>query len=139
MVNKVFVDTDVIIDFLIDRQPHAIWSSKIFNLADQGEVELYTSSLIINNIHYITRRIIGTNKSKEIILALLDLLEVSKSDILNALKSEIKDFEDAIQHSVAIKNSGINSIITRNTKDYKHSKISVFSPEAILKIIKNER
>ncbi|MCG8307336.1 MAG: PIN domain-containing protein [Cytophagales bacterium] len=142
MVNKVFVDTDVIIDFLIDRQPHAIWSSKIFNLADQGEVELYTSSLIINNIHYITRRIIGTNKSKEIILALLDLLEVlevSKSDILNALKSEIKDFEDAIQHSVAIKNSGINSIITRNTKDYKHSKISVFSPEAFLKIIKNER
>jgi predicted nucleic acid-binding protein len=142
MVIKVFVDSDIIIDFLIDRQPHAVSSSQLFNLGDSGIIKLYTSTLSINNVHYIIRRVLGTNRSKEIILELLDLLEVlevTKTDITSALKSDINDFEDAIQHSVAIKVDKINSIVTRNTKDYKRSKISVFSPDAFLKLIKNER
>lgn len=142
MAIKVFVDSDVIIDFLIDRQPHAVSSSQLFNLGDSGIIELHTSTLSINNVHYIIRRILGTKRSKEIILELLDLLEVlevSKTDIINALKSDINDFEDAIQYSVAIKVDKINSIVTRNIKDYKRSKISVFSPDVFLKLIKNER
>jgi predicted nucleic acid-binding protein len=142
MALKVFVDSDVIIDFLIDRQPHAVSSSQLFNLGDSGLIELHTSALSINNVHYIIRRVLGTNKSKEIILELLELLEVldvTKTDITSSLKSDISDFEDAIQHSVAIKVDEINSIVTRNIKDYKRSKISVFSPDAFLKLIKNER
>jgi predicted nucleic acid-binding protein len=142
MAIKVFVDSDVIIDFLVDREPHAVSSSQLFNLGDSGLIELYTSTLSINNVHYIIRRLLGTNRSKEIILELLDLLEVlevTKTDITSALKSDISDFEDAIQHSVAIKVDEINSIVTRNIKDYKRSKISVFSPDAFLKLIKKER
>jgi predicted nucleic acid-binding protein len=142
MALKVFVDSDVIIDFLIDRQPHAVSSSQLFNLGDSGLIELHTSALSINIVHYIIRRVLGTNKSKEIILELLELLEVldvTKTDITSSLKSDISDFEDAIQHSVAIKVDEINSIVTRNIKDYKRSKISVFSPDAFLKLVKNER
>ena len=142
MAIKVFVDSDVIIDFLIDREPHSISSSQLFNLGDSGLIELYTSTLSINNVHYIIRRVVGTNRSKNIIselLELLEVLEVTKSDLTSALKSDINDFEDAIQHSVAIRVDEINSIITRNIKDYKRSKISVFSPDAFLKLVNNER
>ena len=139
---RIFVDTDIIIDFLIDRQPHAVSSSKIFDLCENEIVEIYTSSLCLNNVHYIIKKVIGDAKARVIISELLELIEVlgvTKVDILNALKSDFKDFEDAIQHSVAVNENNIKSIITRNTKDYKRSKISVFSPNAFIIMIKNEQ
>ncbi len=139
---RIFVDTDVIIDFLIDRQPHAVSSSKIFELCEIGIFDICTSSLCVNNVHYIIKKVIGDVKAREVISELLDIIEVlgvTKVDILNALKSSFKDFEDAIQHSVAVNENSIKSIITRNTKDYKRSKISVFSPDIFIKMIKHER
>ena len=139
---RIFVDTDIIIDFLIDRQPHAVSSSKIFDLCENEIVEICTSSLCLNNVHYIIKKVTGDAKARVIISDLLELIEVlgvTKVDILNALKSDFKDFEDAIQHSVAVNENNIKSIITRNTKDYKRSKISVFSPDAFIKMIINEQ
>ena len=139
---KIFVDTDVIIDFLIDRQPHAVSSSKIFDLCENSIVEIFTSALCLNNVHYIIKRVIGDAKAREVISELLEFVEVigvTKGDIINALKSDFKDFEDAIQHSVAIHENGIKSIITRNTKNFRKSKISIFSPDIFIKMIENEQ
>lgn len=136
-----FVDTDVIIDFLIDREPHAVSSSKIFDLGESEIVEIFSSSLCINNVHYIIKRSIGEKKAREVIGELIDLIEiigVSKEDIKSALKSNFSDFEDAVQYSVALKEQNIKAIITRNIKDYKKSKIAVFAPDAFVKMIKNE-
>jgi predicted nucleic acid-binding protein len=139
---KVFVDTDVIIDFLVDRQPHAVASSKIFDLCDLGIIEINTSTLCINNVHYIISKVVGDVKAREILSELMELIEVlgvGKPDILNALKSKFKDFEDAVQHSVAMCAEDIKSIITRNTKDYRKAEISVFSPDAFIRMIENEQ
>jgi len=139
---SIFIDTDVIIDFLIDRQPHAVSSSKIFELCENEIIEIFTSSLCINNVHYIIRRAIGEKKAREVITELLELIQVlrvNKADILNALKSDFKDFEDAIQHSVAVNEKSIKSIITRNTRDYRKSKMSVFAPDTFIKMVKNEQ
>jgi len=137
---KVFVDTDVIIDFLIDRQPHAIASSKIFDLCDKNQIKIFASSLCVNNVHYIVRKVIGDRKAREVIDELLDLmviLEVSELDLRNAVKSDFNDFEDAIQHSVALREEEIKAIVTRNTKHYKRSKVAVFTPDAFVAMIKN--
>ena len=139
---KIFVDTDVIIDFLIDRQPHAISSSQIFELQENKIVELFTSSLSINNVHYIIKRVTGDKKARKIILDLLqfiEVLDVTKIDITNGLKSDFKDFEDAVQYSVALNEKNIKSIVTRNTKDFIKSQISVFSPDTFIKMIKHEQ
>lgn len=142
MASKIFLDTDVIIDFLIDRQPHVVSASKIFDLADKKEIQVCTSVLSINNVHYIVRKFLGERKTREVIeeiLEIVNVLSVSKEDVKNAIKSRFRDFEDAIQHSVAINDESINTIITRNTKDYKFSKISVFSPEDFVKLMNNEK
>lgn len=142
MESKVFVDTDVIIDFLIDRQPYSQSATIIFDLADKKKLSISTSALCFNNIHYIVRKILGEVKTREVISELfeiVDVLSVSKVDLLNAIQSDIKDFKDAIQHSVAISDNSIKTIITRNTKDYKKSKISVFNSDTFIKMIKNER
>ncbi|MCH7535561.1 MAG: PIN domain-containing protein [Bacteroidetes bacterium] len=139
--SKIFVDTDVIIDLLIDRLPFANSASKIFDLADKKKIKLCTSTLCINNVYYIVRKIHDDKKTRNVIsdlLEIVDILNETKSDILNALESDFKDFEDATQHSVALSKKNINVILTRNTKDYKKSKIAVFTPETLMKMLLNE-
>lgn len=139
---KIFVDTDVIIYFLIDRQPHVVSSSKIFDLCDKNLISIFASALCINNVHYIIKKIVGDKRARGIINELLDLiaiLDVSEEDLRNAVKSDFTDFEYAIQHSVALKHKGIKSIVTRNTKDYKNSKIAIFAPDTFIKMVENEQ
>lgn len=103
MAFKVFLDTDVIIDFLIDRQPHTNAATLIFELCENGIIEIYTSSLCVINVHYVIKRVIGEKKAREVIhelLYLFEVLEVSKDHLISALKSDFKDFEDALQHYV---------------------------------------
>ncbi|MCO5249733.1 MAG: hypothetical protein M9887_12385, partial [Chitinophagales bacterium] len=59
---KLFVDTDVVIDFFTDREPHASSASKLFELNEQGSVQLYVSAISINNIYYIVRKFLGHHK-----------------------------------------------------------------------------
>ncbi|MEM7109936.1 MAG: PIN domain-containing protein, partial [Bacteroidota bacterium] len=61
------------------------------------------------------------------------VLDVSELDIRNAAYGDFKDFEDAIQHSVAERHESISAIITRNSKDYKKSVLPIFSPNVFLK------
>lgn len=136
-MDKVFVDTHVVIDFLIDRQPYANHSSKIFDLAEKGKIEVYISALSVNNVHYVSRRILGNKKAKTIISELLQFIKiqsVGEDDIQKALTDNIKDFEDAIQHASAASIGGIKAIITRNTKDYKKSRLAVLTPELYLRL-----
>ncbi len=141
MKSKIFVDTDIIIDLLIDRQPHALSASVIFDLADKKKLNICTSSLCLSNVHYITRKTLGDKQASEVIgelLKIIEVLSVSKIDISNAVESKFKDFEDAIQHSVATSDQDVNSIVTKNTKDYKKSKIAVFNSDTFVKMITNE-
>jgi predicted nucleic acid-binding protein len=136
MSDKVFLDTDVIIDYLTDRSPIAHDSTLLFELHEQNLIEIYISALSINNIHYISRKHIGEKKSVNLIKNLIENIEVvgtSKSEIVKALNSGFRDFEDSIQHATALTIEGLQAIITRNTKDYKKSKVAVFSPEIYLK------
>ena len=113
MKPSAFIDTDVIIDFLIDREPYSTSTTLLFNLADNQEITLHTSSICLNNVHYICRKVLGEKKSRFVISELLQIIEVmsvSRKEIEEALVCDFKDFEDGIQHSVAVSNKQINLI-----------------------------
>ncbi len=136
MASKVFVDTDVIIDFLTDRNPFSDFSSLIFELHEKEIIEIHVSAVSINNIYYISRKIIGEKQARALISELIDNIEIvgtTKKEIEKALLTKFKDFEDSIQFTTALTIENIEAIITRNTKDYKHSTIAVFTPEIYLK------
>ena len=138
-MNKFFVDSDVIIDLLIDRTPFSDHSTHIFNMASMGKIELWMSSLSVNNIYYVIRKPLGEKKAKEVIRELTTFIQiegVGKREIVEALSLNFKDFEDAIQYSTATRIAGVKAILTRNSKDYKNSKIAVFTPEVFLKTFK---
>lgn len=62
MAYKLFVDSDVVIDFFTDREPHASPASELFELSERGDVTLYISAVSINNIYYIVRKFLGIIK-----------------------------------------------------------------------------
>src|SRR5690606_37025120 len=130
MVYKLFVDSDVVIDFFTDREPHVNPASELFELNEQGDVKLYLSAVSINNIYYIVRRFLGHKKTLEIIEILIEMTEIvgtTKNEIYQALKNKFTDFEDSIQYSSALTIKGLDAIITRNIKDYRNSSIAVMT------------
>ena len=141
MRNKLFIDSDVVIDFFTDRKPVASPASELFELNEQGEVQLHLSAVSINNIYYIVRKYLGHKKTLEVIGELVEITEIigsTKKEITQALRNDFKDYEDSIQYSTAMTIKGIEAIITRNVKDYSRSGIAVFTPENYLKTRESE-
>ena len=133
-MNKVFVDTDVVLDLLAERIPFFHFSAVLFTFAEMKKLELYTSPLILANTFYILRKQLGNDGAKSALRKLRILLHVvdsSESIIDKALNSDFSDFEDAIQYYTALEH-GINVILTRNLRDYKKTSVIVQTPEAYL-------
>ena len=133
-MNKVFVDTDVILDLLAARIPFFHFSAVLFTFAETKKLDLYTSPLVLANTFYILRKQLGNNEAKNAIRKLriiLNVVDSSGSIIDKALNSDFSDFEDAIQYYTALEH-GINVILTRNLRDYKNASVIVQTPEAFL-------
>ena len=133
-MNKVFVDTDVILDLLAERIPFFHFSAVLFTFAEMKKLELYTSPLILANTFYILRKQLGNSEAKNALRKLRILLHVvdsSESIIDKALNSDFTDFEDAIQYYTALDHD-IKIILTRNVRDYKNASVIVQTPEAFL-------
>lgn len=133
-MNKVFVDTDVILDLLAQRIPHFHFSAVLFTFAEMKKLELYTTPLILANTFYILRKQLGNDEAKKLLRKLrilLHIIDSSESVIDKALNSDFADFEDAIQYYTALENK-ITLILTRNLRDYKKTSVVVQTPEAFL-------
>ena len=133
-MNKVFVDTDVILDLLAQRIPHFHFSAVLFTFAEMKKLELYTTPLVLANTFYILRKQLGNDEAKKLLRKLrilLHIIDSSESVIDKALNSDFADFEDAIQYYTALENK-ITLILTRNLRDYKKASVVVQTPEAFL-------
>jgi predicted nucleic acid-binding protein len=129
--DKVFLDTDVVLDHLASRQPFAEYSHRIFGLAETGELTVCVSPLSFSNLYYILRKLKGNSDALALLRKLKQLVRVTSTgepEIQSALTSGFTDFEDAIQHFTAKAEGGITAIITRNKTDYFASEILVLSP-----------
>jgi predicted nucleic acid-binding protein len=137
-MEKVLIDTDVILDFFFDRKPFSEDSAKILSMCENGKIKGFVTSIMLSNIHYLLRKTASHEKVIEklkILLQIIDVIVTNKKTVEDALNSEFKDFEDALQNFSAQNTKEIKIIVTRNIKDYKTSKLSVMNPETYLKTI----
>jgi len=135
-MDRVLIDTDVILDFFCDRIPFSAYAAGVLSLCESNKIKGYVTPVIISNTYYLLR--LGANHNKVIdklkqLLQILDVLSMDKEICLNAMNSEFKDFEDAMQNFAAVKNGKIDLILTRNLKDFRKSTIGVLTPETYLK------
>jgi predicted nucleic acid-binding protein len=133
-MDKILVDTNIILDLLAKRELFYLEAQELFTLADKGEVLLYVSSLTFANTYYVLSQSLKINNARKILRKfkiLVDVLPMDDKIIDLSLDSEFEDFEDAIQYFTAIEN-GLNLIVTRNLKDFKKSEIPVLTSKDYL-------
>lgn len=139
-MKHIFLDTNVLIDFLADRKPFSVEAAKLFNYSFKKKVTIYVAAVSYNNIYYILRQSCTHSETIKILAELQDwteAIDVSKDVIRKALKSEFKDFEDAIQYNCAKTLNKIDCIVTRDTKDFKTSSIPTMTPKEALTMIES--
>ncbi len=135
-MEKVLIDTDVLLDFFFDRKPFSDYATKILSLCNQNKIMGFSTPVIIANTYYLLRKAakheVVIDKLNQL-LKIIDILNVDRNVVLKALNSDFKDFEDALQNFSAIENREIKVIITRNIKDFKNSSLAVLTPETYVK------
>ncbi len=133
-MDKLLVDTNIIVDLLSKREEFYRSASNLFSLSDNHKVKLSISSLTFANTYYILSRELKPDKAKEILRKfklLVHVLPLDEKIIDLSLNSGFRDFEDAIQYYTAVENK-LEIIITRNLKDFRLSKIPVMTAETYL-------
>jgi len=134
MKPKLFLDTNVVIDFFMEREPFTEDAVRLFELKESGKVDLCLSALTVANLAYHVNK---RGKNPFILLKdFLDWIEVidlDKNIFCKTIDSDFDDFEDGLQYFSAVKSFGVDVIITRNIKDFKPSLIPVYTPSDYLK------
>jgi predicted nucleic acid-binding protein len=133
-MRRLLLDTNIILDIALKREPHFEHSSKIFELIDKKRIIGYITASTVTDIYYISRKEKGNEIAIEFIsnlIEIIDVIGVDKSTIVKALKSNLKDFEDAVQVSAA-ENYEIEIIVTRNKSDFLNSGLEILTPKELI-------
>lgn len=134
-MERLFLDTNLLLDFVLDRKPFSDYTEEILQLKFTQKRKLFTSALSIANIAYVVRKA-GKNPF-EIVNQLFEWVEIvslTKAELNSSVKSNFRDFEDAIQYYSA-QSISADVIITRDVKDFVTSSILVKSPIQFLRLI----
>ena len=138
MINTViFLDTNIIIDYLQNREPYSEHADAIFELRVGQKITIFISAQSVNDVFYILRKDYSVSDRKNMLLALCKMVNIIGADkavIINALVNEdFSDFEDCIQAECA-KIAEAEYIVTRNIKDFTGSEVRAVSPEDFLEL-----
>jgi predicted nucleic acid-binding protein len=129
-MKTVFVDTNIILDVLLQNEEFLQDSLKVFRLAEMGSIRAYVSASSMTDIFYITKKSLTAPVAREAInrlLAIFHVVGVDGNDLKGALSLPIEDMEDALQLWCAEKTEAV-ALITRDTKGFSHARIRIVSP-----------
>ena len=136
---RVLLDTDVVLDLILDRQPFVQAATQLFELHEQGRLDIFVAAITLTNVFYVTRKNKGLDTARRAVDELLAKVGVCPLDqqiLEQARKAAFKDYEDAVHTSATA--SGLEAIITRNLSDYKTATLAVFSPTDFLAKLRSQ-
>jgi predicted nucleic acid-binding protein len=131
---KVLFDTNVVLDVLLERQPHAPVAARLLALVNRGELEGVICATTVTTIHYIAAKSAGPDAAKQHLrelLAMFDVAPVDRRVLDGALGLDFDDFDVAVLHEAA-RGVGAAAIVTRNAKDFGQASIPVLDPQELL-------
>ena len=132
---KLMIDTNVILDVLLERKEFYDASRAVLDLCEDRKISGYVSASSITDIFYLVRRALkNTDQTYEVISSLLEIvgvLNVKGSDVQRAFEKHAKDFEDCLMAESA-KSNKCAGIVTRDKKDFQDFGIELYSPEQIV-------
>lgn len=128
---RVLIDTNVVLDFLQEREPFVENAARLFERVDAEEIEGFIAATTITNIYYIVRRAAGRVVAQDAITQVLSDLNICAVDLKvleQALALNFEDFEDAVQYACAVVH-GVDAIVTRDVSGFINAEIPVVLPE----------
>jgi len=137
MTNKIFLDTNVILDSVFNRKRFVDDAKSLLRLAKQRKLKIYISPVAVSSIYYIVKK--NTSRTQAIktlrqILPIVKVLYIGPSIVNKAMLSNFKDFEDALQNYCA-EEANLTFIITRNIDDFSKSRLYIHTPKEYLAMI----
>jgi predicted nucleic acid-binding protein len=136
-MKRMLFDTNVILDVMLDRKPHAAASSAAWASVEAGKMEGFLSAHAVRTIYYLVRKETGAAKAGRIVSAILKVFRIAPVDgevIHEALQLSLNDFEDAVT-AAAARRADCRYIVTRDPKGFRGSSVRAFTPEAILPLL----
>ena len=147
---KLLIDTNIILDFMLQRDGFYETALQLLTTQSEHSVEMISASAV-TDIHYTTVK--GLKKAGQVkteaeasmlaqeqlsrLINLVNVVPVDRNVIAHALELEWVDFEDAVQYSVALEN-GADYIVTRDSRGYALSAIPVVSARDIVAMLSPE-
>ena len=131
---KVLLDTNVVLDVLLDRKPHVADAARIFRLVEEGRATGLLCATTLTTLDCLLTQSLGRSDARPILAQLLRLFEiapVTRTVIEGALRSEMADFEDAVLVCAA-RQAGADAVVTRNPKDFAKAACPIFDPRQFL-------
>jgi predicted nucleic acid-binding protein len=131
---KAIIDTNVVLDVLLERAPFVNASVAVFCLVEESRIDAFLCATTITTIDYLLTQSLPGSEARDALHRLISLFEiatVNRSVIERALGSKIPEFEDAVLDEAG-QMAGVDAIVTRNTKDFSKSDLKVFEPNEFL-------
>jgi predicted nucleic acid-binding protein len=131
---KVLLDTNIILDIALQRQPYFDESNQLLSLVQEKQLEGYVSASTFGDLYYIIRKAQGRELTLDFLTRLATICRVAAVDeaaITLALNANFRDFEDAIQYSTAAINH-LDAIVTRNPQDFTNVTLRIFTPSRLI-------
>lgn len=131
---RILIDTNVVLDFLQEREPFVKDAAKLFEQIDAGVLEGFIAATTITNIYYIVRKAAGSRASEDAVTQILSDLQICAVDraiLEQAVTLRFRDFEDAVQCACAIA-YGVDAIVTRDLSGFVGAEIPIKSPGEVI-------
>lgn len=127
-MTKLFLDTNIVVDLLERREPFCHDAVRLFSMAYNRQVQLIVSPMTFSTASFLLHKH-GSEGVRNLLSNLRQLSRVAAANertVDDSLASQFKDFEDAMQYYTALR-ANADIIITRNGKDFVHSKLPVMT------------
>ena len=132
---RIFLDTNILLDYLLFRSEEALAVEYLFNVCRQETIELYIAVHSLTNLFYIMRTDLSAAKRKQIVLnfaAMCHMQEISSDTIERAVAGAYSDdLEDALQIQCAI-DCRADYVLTRDTEGFNNCPIKVLAPHLLI-------
>ena len=138
---RVLIDTNIVLDFLLQREPFFQDAERLFQAIDTGQVIGYVTATTLTDIFYIsrkhTRSIEQARQAVSETLIAMAICPIDRDVLESAFNSGLADFEDAVQIFSAVAQE-LDAILTRDAKGFLSSPVSVLSIQELLRQIGNK-
>ena len=134
---KVLFDTNIILDVLLNRKNFVELSANLVGMVESKNIDGYLCATTMTTLGYLISKAVNKKQAKveiQKLLTLFRIAEVNSTVLELSVNSGFSDFEDAVQYYSG-KCCEVDGLVTRNTKDYKHTKLPIYTPDELWGIV----